>query len=442
MISAKVSLVLFVALSLLLFANQIRQQSQSIGQKLSIDDDFIVNAVKLGDLFFIKKYLAAFVDSEVVTGCGIKKEGDKSWLGFSPNEESAATLKESGYRPYLLSTVVFGSVDMLDPNGTVWKFYYSYKIPHFFLVYAAMASLFLSTLIFVILNKLLSGTANFFAEPVKNLHKDLDAQLANPMGRFEPQNYKLGQQFKETDRFVNELDRLLTEINVQKDKIKDAEVHKALSRLGRQVNHDIQSPLGALNIAMEQFDKNKEAATKLMKNSIQRIQDITADLKIKEEDVGNVQLNLKPLDMNSFLENLVAEKRAEYGDSVDFIFKPCLSESILSIDEAGISRALSNIINNGIEAVSEKKPQIKIEASTMRGQSSITITDNGPGVPVELKDKVLDYGFTAGKANGSGTGLSQAISAVQQHGGNLILQESELARLNQFVLTFQSKIIN
>jgi len=51
----------------------------------------------------------------------------------------------------------------------------------------------------------------------------------------------------------------------------------------------------------------------------------------------------------------------------------------------------------------------------------ITITDNGPGVSAELREKVF-YPFFTTKQSGSGVGLSTAQKIVASHGGSLELE--------------------
>jgi signal transduction histidine kinase len=51
---------------------------------------------------------------------------------------------------------------------------------------------------------------------------------------------------------------------------------------------------------------------------------------------------------------------------------------------------------------------------------SIRITDNGPGVPHEIRDKIFDPFFTD-KDEGSGLGLSIAARIIEEHGGRLDL---------------------
>ncbi len=65
----------------------------------------------------------------------------------------------------------------------------------------------------------------------------------------------------------------------------------------------------------------------------------------------------------------------------------------------------------------------KLTAATSRvseNQVQITIADEGPGIPPELREKVFNLYFTT-KSDGSGIGLAQAFRAIQLHNGRIEL---------------------
>ncbi len=396
-----------------------RQQRSSINQKLEIDSEFIVNAIKIGDIFFITRYLSAFVDAGAVSSCGIKEIGSGEWIKVSPNEDSFSVPIENKIQLGFLVTTLVGSLSLEDQSQPKWTFYYAYKVNHLFLLIAAFISIAFSILIFFFLDRMLKDTAKFFSEPVENLSKDLDAQKSDATGRFNPSHYFKGQTFPETDRFVNELEGLIGEINFQKDKIKEAEIHEALSRLGQQVNHDIQSPIGALRIAVDQINTDTDLAVGLIKKSVDRIQKIVSDLKIKDPSERQSLLKKEPTPLNKFVLDLVEEKRLEYGGKARIDFTGLKDDLVVEVDRTRLARALSNIINNGIEAVLNKIPLIEISLRLEPQQVAIIISDNGPGIPETIRSKIFEHGFTSGKKRGSGIGLTQAFETAKLHGGTL-----------------------
>jgi two-component system, NtrC family, sensor kinase len=90
-----------------------------------------------------------------------------------------------------------------------------------------------------------------------------------------------------------------------------------------------------------------------------------------------------------------------------------------------ISQALMNLIANAIDAI-EGHGRLTISAGVDGDSYSIAVTDTGPGIPEELRERVLEPFFTT-KPVGAGTGLGLSIthSIVKKHQGTLELRSAE-----------------
>jgi two-component system sensor histidine kinase FlrB len=64
--------------------------------------------------------------------------------------------------------------------------------------------------------------------------------------------------------------------------------------------------------------------------------------------------------------------------------------------------------------------QIAVALSELAGVAMVEMRDTGPGIPVELREKVLEPFFTT-KARGGGLGLPIARRTAELHGGELTL---------------------
>jgi signal transduction histidine kinase len=100
------------------------------------------------------------------------------------------------------------------------------------------------------------------------------------------------------------------------------------------------------------------------------------------------------------------------------------------------SRVILNLCNNAFDAMREKLisqngngqyvPSITIRTIQEKNFVSINVEDNGPGIPEEFKDKILQPFFTT-KPTGQGTGLGLSLSydIVKAHGGELKVETKE-----------------
>ena len=66
------------------------------------------------------------------------------------------------------------------------------------------------------------------------------------------------------------------------------------------------------------------------------------------------------------------------------------------------------------------KPKLTVRTRSGNGNTVIEIEDNGPGIPDEIKDKILQPFFTTKKGTqGTGLGLSITNDIVKAHGGEM-----------------------
>ena len=92
-----------------------------------------------------------------------------------------------------------------------------------------------------------------------------------------------------------------------------------------------------------------------------------------------------------------------------------------------IGRVILNVINNGFQAMhGMENPVLTLSTKQLKNQLEIRITDNGPGIPDSIRDKIFQPFFTT-KPTGQGTGLglSLAYDFVKAHGGEIKLKRSE-----------------
>jgi PAS domain S-box-containing protein len=90
-----------------------------------------------------------------------------------------------------------------------------------------------------------------------------------------------------------------------------------------------------------------------------------------------------------------------------------------------LTQVLLNLINNAVQAAGEDA-QVHIRASWGHELVHIDISDNGPGIPEDIRDRIFEPFFTTKEeGDGTGLGLSVAYGIVQRHKGHLALRPSE-----------------
>ena len=92
----------------------------------------------------------------------------------------------------------------------------------------------------------------------------------------------------------------------------------------------------------------------------------------------------------------------------------------VNLDRQMLHQVLSNILRNAFQAVSSSpdKGRIEVTVAPEHDGFSITIDDDGPGVPEAMRDSVFDPYVTT-KAEGTGLGLAIVKKIVVEHGGTI-----------------------
>jgi signal transduction histidine kinase len=140
------------------------------------------------------------------------------------------------------------------------------------------------------------------------------------------------------------------------------------------------------------------------------------------------QLTLSRVDLETICDRAADEVRAEArglgGEvSVRGVF------GAVEGDEVLLRQAFSNLLRNAVEACAgaSLKPIVVIrsEVDPKRKLSHVTVEDNGPGIPLEARDRVFQPFFTS-KRSGTGLGLALVQKIIVFHNGRIRVGSSEL----------------
>jgi signal transduction histidine kinase len=114
------------------------------------------------------------------------------------------------------------------------------------------------------------------------------------------------------------------------------------------------------------------------------------------------------------------------------------------------SRVILNLTNNAFDAMREKtlqgfqtlggfEPKLTVRTHQTGNTITLEIEDNGPGIPDEIKDQIMQPFFTTKKGTaGTGLGLSITNDIIKAHGGNLTVYSENNAG-SRFVIQLSIK---
>jgi signal transduction histidine kinase len=92
-----------------------------------------------------------------------------------------------------------------------------------------------------------------------------------------------------------------------------------------------------------------------------------------------------------------------------------------------LERALLNLLLNACEVVPAESGEIEVGLRRSGQSLEIRVRDNGPGIAEEVRDKLFEPFVSYGKENGTGMGLTVVQKIVQDHGGDVVVEETSPA---------------
>lgn len=224
-------------------------------------------------------------------------------------------------------------------------------------------------------------------------------------------------------------------------KLLEQEKEVALSKLARQVHHNLQHDLLTLNrITRDVSSKISLEQRNLLRGCINSVIDTVNNLKTDNKS-SLLHSSSKNTYLNMMLEYLVSRLRTNWKtENVEILYSVEQATQGMFVNMAPhvLSSIVSNIVKNAIEACKpmgkDYVAQIIISLIHDSTACKILIRDNGIGISSEIKDRIFDEGFSHNKQNGSGIGLSHAKQVLERARGAIEVS-SEAGKGSTFTLT-------
>ncbi len=158
------------------------------------------------------------------------------------------------------------------------------------------------------------------------------------------------------------------------------------------------------------------------------------------------QLFLEPVAIEELLNNIpnLLSEEVLQESKIEISILPSPEQlPVMLLDKIQLEQVLSNLLRNSIEALQNhvEQPRQLIIKTTLDALQTLTITvrDNGPGIPLAFLPKLFDLYFTT-KTSGMGVGLSICRTIIEAHGGHIVASNnSEGGACFQITLPLVSK---
>jgi two-component system nitrogen regulation sensor histidine kinase NtrY len=211
----------------------------------------------------------------------------------------------------------------------------------------------------------------------------------------------------------------------------------AWQEVAKRIAHEIKNPLTPIRLSAERLlkkwnEKSPDFEDVLNRSTRTIVSEVNSLRSLVDEfsRFGKMpKISLEPTDVRSMIEEVIEL----YSNSKEVEIISSLNNEIpeIEIDKKQIKMALINLIDNAIQAKTEKIWLNAIYNPTM-DLIRIEVIDNGSGINEEDKDKLF-FPYFSTKKEGTGLGLAIVNSIISKHRGYIRVQDNK-PKGTQFII--------
>jgi signal transduction histidine kinase len=205
----------------------------------------------------------------------------------------------------------------------------------------------------------------------------------------------------------------------------------ALGRAASSISHDLRHFLAAV-VANAEFLYEADAL-KLDKSEIyQEIKTASEQMtdlidSLRELSYQHSAISPAPTNLDQVVRHAIdaVKVRPEFRNRNVTLTSAGDAEG--EFDARKLERAFFNLVLNACEATPNGENSVNVDIRANKESFEIRVSDQGPGVPENIRAKVFDPFVSSGKPNGTGLGLAIVSKIVGDHGGTVVVERSSAA---------------
>jgi signal transduction histidine kinase len=219
----------------------------------------------------------------------------------------------------------------------------------------------------------------------------------------------------------------------------NAERERVWAGMARESAHQLGTPLSSLAGWVELLEEGTpdpitRSAALNMRADIERLDRVAH----RFERIGR-ERRQEEVDLSLLVDRITAYFRARVptlAHAVEIDVKAHEDPIVVRGDPVLLEWALEVLVKNAVDALAGRGGRITVGAARRAdGDAVVTVTDDGPGIPREIRTRIFEPGFST-KQSGWGIGLSLARRIIEEnHGGTLRLAQSDRGASFEIILS-------
>jgi two-component system, NtrC family, sensor histidine kinase HydH len=215
-------------------------------------------------------------------------------------------------------------------------------------------------------------------------------------------------------------------------RVRQAERLGTLGQLAASISHELKNPLAVINTSLlllgRELKKGDSAPDpELVRTHLERIGRSSRHAARLASQLLDYARAKKPQLRSTPLKALL-EQSLELCDECSDVVIDARAEpadSIALLDAGDVTQILSNLIRNAVQAIRENGVGGRVTVRARRDALGVTltVTDDGPGIPSEVLTRIFEPLFTT-RSTGTGLGLAIARDLVAAHGGTITVSST------------------
>jgi signal transduction histidine kinase len=217
------------------------------------------------------------------------------------------------------------------------------------------------------------------------------------------------------------------------EKIRELEKLSIIGSSAASIVHDLKNPITGISgyiYILEKESKKEENRHIFSKinGSLKRVHNMIEEILNIASGKEKIDITLEEIVYENFMDDFFKEIRVNSKIQKNVNFK-----NTLKIDSNKITQVLWNIIKNADEANIGINGVITIEIYQENEKVITKISDNGKGIPEDIRGKIFNAGNSFGKKGGKGFGLFSVKKIIEAHGGEIYFK-SEVGKGSEFYI--------